>query len=66
MPARQDSYTVSIPVSPPPPSDMNTYQRFMHDHTRRQMDAANRSCHRRSGRGSVASQSSNGSSTASA
>ncbi|KAF6802358.1 hypothetical protein CMUS01_15379, partial [Colletotrichum musicola] len=43
MPARQDAYSVSIPVSPPPPSDLSTYMRSMHQHTKRQMEAANRS-----------------------
>lgn len=62
MPARQDSYSVSIPVSPPPPSDINSYQRFMHQHTKKQMEAAGRSTHRRSGhRGSIASTTTNGS-----
>ncbi|KAK1539536.1 uncharacterized protein CCOS01_00850 [Colletotrichum costaricense] len=49
MPARQDAYSVSIPVSPPPPSDLSTYMRSMHQHTKRQMEAANRSSTRRSG-----------------
>ncbi|KAK6219875.1 hypothetical protein QIS74_05377 [Colletotrichum tabaci] len=49
MPARQDAYSVSIPVSPPPPSDISTYMRSMHQHTKRQMEAANRSSSRRSG-----------------
>ncbi|KAH6686267.1 hypothetical protein F5X68DRAFT_208649 [Plectosphaerella plurivora] len=62
MPARQDSYSVSIPVSPPPPSDINSYQRFMHQHTKKQMEAAGRSSHRRSNghRGSIASTTTNG------
>ncbi|KAK1688095.1 hypothetical protein CORC01_09311 [Colletotrichum orchidophilum] len=49
MPARQDAYSVSIPISPPPPSDLSTYMRSMHQHTKRQMEAANRSSTRRSG-----------------
>ena len=32
-------YSISIPSSPPPPSDLSSYSRFMHDHTKRQMEA---------------------------
>ncbi|KAJ6438658.1 thiol-specific monooxygenase [Purpureocillium lavendulum] len=35
----RDSYTISIPVSPPPPQSISTYSRFMHDHTKRQMES---------------------------
>lgn len=38
MPARQDSYTISIPTSPPPPQDIGSYSRFIHDHTKRLME----------------------------
>ncbi|KAH6698832.1 hypothetical protein EV126DRAFT_509457 [Verticillium dahliae] len=63
MPARQDAYSVSIPTSPPPPASLDVYQRSMHQHTKRQMELANRSFHRRSGehRGSVTSNMTNGS-----
>ncbi|KAH6606363.1 hypothetical protein Trco_005516 [Trichoderma cornu-damae] len=39
MPGRQDAYTVSIPTSPPPPQSISSYSRFIHDHTKRQMQA---------------------------
>ncbi|KAM0274955.1 hypothetical protein ACHAQH_007723 [Verticillium albo-atrum] len=42
MPALQDTFSVSIPASPPP-ANLNTYQRSMHQHTKRQMERANRS-----------------------
>jgi len=32
-------YSMSIPSSPPAPSDITSYSRFMHDHTKRQMEA---------------------------
>lgn len=48
MPARQDAYSISIPNSPPPPQDLSTYMRSMAQHTKRQMEAANRSNPRRS------------------
>lgn len=38
-----------MPVSPPPPVDITTYSRSMHQHTKRQMEAASRSSHRHSG-----------------
>ena len=34
-----DNYTISIPSSPPPPTDLSSYSRLMHDHTKRQMEA---------------------------
>lgn len=41
MPARQDnSYSISIPMSPPPPQDLSSYQRLMAEHTKRQMESA--------------------------
>ncbi|KAK8041393.1 hypothetical protein PG994_014400 [Apiospora phragmitis] len=48
----QDSYaSMSMPSSsPPPPQDISSYSRFMHQHTKRQMEAASRSSHCRSGR----------------
>ncbi|KAK8101772.1 uncharacterized protein PG998_006816 [Apiospora kogelbergensis] len=50
----QDSYgSMSMPSSsPPPPQDISSYSRFMHQHTKRQMEAASRSSHRRGGRSS--------------
>ncbi|KAK8017442.1 hypothetical protein PG993_013768 [Apiospora rasikravindrae] len=50
----QDSFgSMSMPSSsPPPPQDISSYSRFMHQHTKRQMEAASRSSHRRSGRSS--------------
>ncbi|KAK8135449.1 hypothetical protein PG984_003389 [Apiospora sp. TS-2023a] len=38
--------------SPSPPQDISSYSRFMHQHTKRQMEAASRSSHRRGGRSS--------------
>ncbi|KAJ9151593.1 hypothetical protein NKR19_g4839 [Coniochaeta hoffmannii] len=38
----------SFSMSPSPPTDIGSYSRFMHQHTKRQMDAANRSSQRRS------------------
>lgn len=35
-------------MSPSPPTDISSYSRFMHQHTKRQMDAFNRSSQRRS------------------
>jgi hypothetical protein len=40
MPGRQDNYSASIPMSPPPPQNLSSYSRFMHDHTKRQMEAS--------------------------
>ncbi|KAL7931235.1 hypothetical protein V8C35DRAFT_310749 [Trichoderma chlorosporum] len=40
MPGRQDAFSVSIPSSsPPPPRSISSYSRFIHDHTKRQMQA---------------------------
>ncbi|UNI19111.1 hypothetical protein JDV02_005327 [Purpureocillium takamizusanense] len=39
MPGQTDSYPISIPDSPPPPQSISTYSRFMHDHTKRQMES---------------------------
>ncbi|KAK7910784.1 hypothetical protein PG985_013265 [Apiospora marii] len=49
-----DSYgSMSMPSSsPPPPQDISSYSRFMHQHTKSQMEAASRSSHRRTGRSS--------------
>ena len=43
---------MSMPASPPPPADLPTYSRSMHQHTKKQMEAASRSPHRRSGNNS--------------
>lgn len=39
MPGQTDAYNISIPVSPPPPQSLTSYSRFMHDHTKRQMES---------------------------
>ncbi|KAK4173458.1 hypothetical protein QBC36DRAFT_194587 [Triangularia setosa] len=33
------SYSVGLAMSPPPPSDLGSYARSMHQHTKRQMDS---------------------------
>ncbi|KAI1853759.1 hypothetical protein JX265_003907 [Neoarthrinium moseri] len=48
----QDYSTVSMPFSPSPPTDLPSYARFMHQHTKKQMEAASRSSHRRGQRSS--------------
>ncbi|KAL8418368.1 hypothetical protein RB594_001827 [Gaeumannomyces avenae] len=46
----QNTYSsVSIPVSPPPPADLPSYSRTMHQHTKQQMEAASHSSSRRRG-----------------
>jgi hypothetical protein len=45
----RDSISMSIPASPPPPASILSYSQFMHQHTKRQMEAASRSSHRRGG-----------------
>ncbi|KAJ4167723.1 hypothetical protein NW754_011539 [Fusarium falciforme] len=40
MPARSEAYTVSMPLSPPPPQNLSSYSRFIHAHTKRQMEAS--------------------------
>ena len=42
-------YPTAMPVSPPPPTDLPTYARSMHQHTKQQMEAASRTPHHRSG-----------------
>jgi len=44
----QDSYSIGMSTSPPPPVDIGAYARSMHQHTKRQMEAANQSSLRRS------------------
>lgn len=39
MPARQD-LSVSIPSSATPPQDITSYTRFMHEHTRKLLEAS--------------------------
>lgn len=39
MPARQTFYPGSIPSTAPPPQDLSSYSRFIHEHTKRQMRA---------------------------
>ncbi|GAB0145838.1 hypothetical protein EsHS_00006257 [Epichloe bromicola] len=57
MPTAQDSYTIALPVSPPPPRSLTSYSQFMHDHTKRQMEA-NGSAPTRSSTSSTSSTSS--------
>ncbi|KAF3770807.1 hypothetical protein M406DRAFT_320516 [Cryphonectria parasitica EP155] len=46
MSSSQDSFSISH--SPPPPSDLGSYMRSMHQHTKRQIEAMSRSQERRS------------------
>lgn len=39
MPGPTASYSISIPASPPPPSNLTSYSRFIHEHTKRQMES---------------------------
>lgn len=55
MSSARDSYSMSM--SPSPPSDIGTYSRSMHQHTKRQMEAASS---RRSSGSSSGSPSSSG------
>ncbi|KAH8891318.1 hypothetical protein GQ53DRAFT_648971 [Thozetella sp. PMI_491] len=48
MATAQDAYSISIPISPPPPSDLGTYARTMHQHTKKQMEAISTGPQRRS------------------
>ncbi|KAI1765617.1 hypothetical protein GGR53DRAFT_489745 [Hypoxylon sp. FL1150] len=51
----RNSYTsISMPTSLPPPVDLASYARSMHQHTKRQMEAANMPTSRRSARTSRA------------
>jgi hypothetical protein len=54
----RSTYTISMPSNMPPCSDLASYSRTMHMHTKRQMEAANMSSSRR---GSGRSQQSSGS-----
>ncbi|KAI1214992.1 uncharacterized protein F4807DRAFT_16671 [Annulohypoxylon truncatum] len=44
----RSSYNMSMPASLPPPVDLLSYARSMHQHTKRQMEAANMPTSRRS------------------
>ncbi|KAK4203881.1 hypothetical protein QBC40DRAFT_13099 [Triangularia verruculosa] len=37
--AQNASYAAGLAMSPPPPSDLGSYARSMHQHTKRQMDS---------------------------
>ncbi|KAI1398116.1 hypothetical protein F4819DRAFT_469796 [Hypoxylon fuscum] len=50
MSSRSSTYTISMPSTLPPPVDLASYARSMHQHTKRQMEAANMPTGRRSGR----------------
>ncbi|KAI0167009.1 hypothetical protein GGR52DRAFT_574972 [Hypoxylon sp. FL1284] len=50
----RSTYTISMPATLPPPVDLASYARSMHQHTKRQMEAANMPTSRRSGRTSRA------------
>ncbi|KAG5937769.1 hypothetical protein E4U53_008141 [Claviceps sorghi] len=39
MPPAQDSYTMVMPSSPPPPQSLTSYSQFIHEYTKRQMEA---------------------------
>jgi hypothetical protein len=40
MPTRQDNYSsIPMPISAQPPQDISSYTRFIHNHTKRQMEA---------------------------
>ncbi|KAF4996792.1 hypothetical protein FGRMN_4268 [Fusarium graminum] len=58
MPARSDYGSSSLSMSPPPPTNLSSYARFMHEHTKRQMEASGAtppspSSSRRAGRSSA-------------
>jgi hypothetical protein len=44
----QGAYSVSMPLSPPPPADLGSYARTMHQHTKRQMETISQSTPRSS------------------
>ncbi|KAK3327646.1 hypothetical protein B0T19DRAFT_441607 [Cercophora scortea] len=50
--ASQSSYHVAMSSSPSPPTNIGSYARIMHQHTKRQMEAASQSTRRRSSQGS--------------
>ncbi|KAG5999114.1 hypothetical protein E4U54_002062 [Claviceps lovelessii] len=39
MAPAQDSYPMAVSSSPPPPRSLTSYSQFIHDHTKRQMEA---------------------------
>ncbi|KAK6062835.1 hypothetical protein SCUP234_11885 [Seiridium cupressi] len=67
MSSRGTYSSSALPMSPTPPSDLPSYARFMHQHTKKQMEEASRSSHRRSSRSSrVAPSMPNGGSSSTA
>ncbi|PSR94301.1 hypothetical protein BD289DRAFT_427605 [Coniella lustricola] len=48
MSSSQDSFSINMVNSPPPPSDLGSYMRSMHQHTKRQIEAMSRAQDRRS------------------
>ncbi len=48
MSSAQGAYASTNPFSRTPPPDLGTYSRSMHQHTKKQMEAASRSERRRS------------------
>ncbi|KAK4251018.1 hypothetical protein C7999DRAFT_37909 [Corynascus novoguineensis] len=54
MSTAQGAYSASMPLSPPPPSDLGSYSRSMHQHTKRQMESISQSPPRSSQHGQSA------------
>ncbi|KAG7288898.1 hypothetical protein NEMBOFW57_005258 [Staphylotrichum longicolle] len=48
MSATQGTYSSSLSMSPPPPADLGSYARTMHQHTKRQMESISQSPQRSS------------------
>ncbi|KAM4056029.1 hypothetical protein HRG_014757 [Hirsutella rhossiliensis] len=57
MPGPTASYPISVPVSPPP-QNLTSYSRFIHAHTKRQMESFGAVTSPGAGRSSVGSASS--------
>ncbi|KAM3516115.1 hypothetical protein MY11210_000397 [Beauveria gryllotalpidicola] len=57
MPAIQDVSTIAMPSSSPPVS-ISSYARFMHEHTKRQMEASQLSAPQSSGSSQISTSSS--------
>ncbi|KAM3456506.1 hypothetical protein MY3296_001785 [Beauveria thailandica] len=57
MPAIQDVSTIAMPSSSPPVS-ISSYARFMHEHTKRQMEASQSSAPQSSGSSQISTSSS--------
>lgn len=66
MSAAAQNSAYSITMSPPPPFDLGSYTRSMHQHTKRQMEAASQTNLPRSSNSSPNNQSSNGQSQSNA